>query len=113
VSEEKNWYLSELHFEFSAKIDSVVNANHILFHVVHGHLDKQREHQLSEKLRYWGRLILFRYDDDKIEMMVGMSNYQPGDSLYLSSDRNIVRIYDQKGGMKEYPLTGLLRGRPF
>ena len=113
VKAEKAWFLSELNYEFSAEIDTLVDPSHILFHVTQGQLDTKREQKLGENLRYWGELILFRYPGDKVEMLIGGARYQRGDSLYLNTDQNIVRIYRGKGLIKEFPLTGLLRGRPF
>ncbi|MEO8472288.1 MAG: hypothetical protein ABI477_08840 [Chryseolinea sp.] len=46
VKTEKDWFLSELNDEFSDEIDTVNRANHILFHVIHGHLDKSQDEEL-------------------------------------------------------------------
>lgn len=113
IKTEKAWFLGELNYEFSGEIDTLINPNHILFHVTHGHLDTQREQKLSKMLRYWGQLKLFCYEGDRVEMLVGGAPYHRGDSLYLNTDENVVRIYRAKGLIKEFPITGLLRGRPF
>ncbi len=113
VKTEKAWFLSELNYEFSGEVDTVNRANHILFHITHGHLDTNRENELREQLKYWGQLVLFLYKDDKIEMLNGSAKYQPGDSLYLNSDLNVVRIFRKGQLIKESELVGSLRGRPF
>lgn len=113
VKAEKAWFLSELNYDFSGVIDTVNRPNHILFHVTHGHLDTNREMALGQKLKYWGQLVLFLYEGDKVELLNGNAKYQSGDSLYLNSDSNVVRIYRKGHLIKESELMSSLRGRPF
>ena len=113
VKEEKLWYLNNLKYDFIGKVDTVHRPNHILFHVIAGKFDKNREDELAGKLKYWGQLVLLIPRGESFELLNGLAKYQSGDSLYLNSDQNIVRIYRGKELLSESDLVRALRGRPF
>ena len=115
VREERQWYIHELAFEFSAAVDSVVPPGKVLFHVTAGNLDRSKEKRIGENLRHNGMLDLFLYwPHDQTELMIkGAEQLHPGDSIYLNSVKNIVRIYRNKELLIESDLLNSLRGRPF
>ncbi|HPM31452.1 MAG TPA: hypothetical protein PLJ60_14040 [Chryseolinea sp.] len=114
VKEERQWYIDQLHFEFSATIDSV-RSRHILFHLNRTDIDWNTEQKLNEVLQFNGRLDLFLYRPNyKIELMIPDANrYMKGDSLYFNSDKNVIALYRDHHILAEYSVVSSLKGRPF
>lgn len=115
VKSERQWYIEQLDFEFSGVIDTVNRPGHILFHVTNGNIDREKEDIVNEKLKRNGFLDLFLYkSNDQIELMIdGAHKYMNGDSIYLNSSKNLVKIYRNKKLLSEYELLRSIRGRPF
>jgi len=113
VEDEKLWYINNLKYDFSGKVEMVHRPNHILFQVTSGKFDKDREDDLADRIKFWGRLELLIARGESFELMNGLAKYQKGDSLYINSDENVVRIYRGKELLSESDLVRALRGRPF
>jgi len=114
VNNEHRWYLSQLNFEFSGEIDTVKNR-HIAFHVTHGPLNPEREALVNTWLTYNGFAYLFAYrDNNRIELMIDSAfRYQRGDSVYLNTTINQIRIYRNHKILAERSLLKSIRAKPF
>ncbi len=115
VRSEKEWYLSELGFDFSGVVDSAEKKGQALFHVRHGKLDTERENVLKKELRFNGMLDLFIYRaDGKSDMMLpDEAGVRKGDSVYVNSQLKIARFFRNDTMIYERSLLKSLRGRPF
>lgn len=115
VTQERRWYVEQLRFDFSGRIDSVHDRGNILFHVTHGNLDREKESRINEQLKYNGVLDLLLYrPNNKILLMIDSAyHFRKGDSIYLSSAKNLVRIYRNNTLISEKELLKSMRGRPF
>lgn len=114
VRNERQWYIEQLNFEFSAVIDSV-RRRHILLHLKEEDIDWHQESRVKKKLKYNGVLDLFLYRaNHRIELKIDSANlYLKGDSIYLNSNKNLIRIYRANKLISEYELSESLKGRPF
>lgn len=114
VRYERQWYISQLNFEFSTTIDTV-RSRHILFHLKEGDIDWKRESCIKNKLKLNGGLDLFLYrSNNKIELRIDNFNqYMKGDIVYLNSNKNMVRIYRENKLLSQYELAKSIKGRPF
>lgn len=115
VESERHWYIEQLDFEISGEIDTIRSPKNILFHVTNGNLDIQKEENLRSKLNHSRALLLLRhhpngYVDLRVE---NAQMYKAGDSIYLNTNKNIVRIYRDNRLIFEKRLLKSLRGRPF
>ena len=115
VKSEKEWYLSQLKFDFSAVLDSAEEKGQALFHVTHGHIELDKEARLKDQLRFNGLLDLFLYrQDGKIDLMVSDEvQLEKGDSIYINTDIKIARFFRGGEMIYEQSLLKSLRGRPF
>lgn len=115
VASEKQWYIEQLNFKFSGVIDSVNRHGHILFSVTHGSLDRQQESRLNSQLKRNGMLNLFLYKpDEMVELMIPNAHrFIAGDSIYVNSSLNMVKVYRGDSLLLQHPLVPLLSGRPF
>jgi hypothetical protein len=115
VTQERRWYIEQLRFDFSGVVDTARDAGNILFHVTHGNLDREKESRLNEQLEFNGvlALLLYRPNNKFVLMIDSAYKFRKGDSIYLSSDKNIVRIYRRKTLISEKELLKSIRGRPF
>lgn len=115
VASEKQWYVEQLNFKFSGVIDTVNRPGHILFSITHGSLDRLQEGRLNSSLKRNGVLDLFLYKpDEMVELMIPHANrFIAGDSIYVNSSLNIVKVYRGDSLLLQHPLVPLLRGRPF
>ena len=115
VKSEKEWYLSQLQFDFSGLVDSAEKKGQVLFHVTQGRIDVNKEAQLKDELRFNGLLDLFLYrQDGKVDLMISKDiPLKTGDSVYVNTDLKIARFF--RGGkiIYEQSLLKSLRGRPF
>lgn len=115
MKDEKDWYIKQLDFEFSALLDSAERPGQVLFDVANGKLNREKEKQIASKLKYSGVLELLLYrPDGKLDLLItNPHDFRQGDSLYLNSNRNLVSIYRKGKLLSEHSLVKSLRGRPF
>lgn len=115
VRDEKVWYINELDFEFSGILDSADRPGQILFHVTSGQINRSKESELKKKLKFNGILELLLYRaDGKLDLFIqDPHQFNPGDSLYLNSERGLVQFYRNGEMISEHALVRSLRGRPF
>lgn len=114
VRSEREWYIKELGFQFSARVDTT-RESHIRLHQINGNFDFGKEQRVQEKLRYNGLLALFLYKNGhQIELMIdSASNYRNGDSVFVDCKNNLVRIYRHNQLLSENALLRSIKGRPF
>ena len=115
VKSEKEWYLSQLKFDFSGSLDSAEKRGQALFHITKGRIDINRESQLKEELRFNGLLDLFLYrQDGKLDLMISdQVPLKKGDSVYINTDLKTARFFRAGEMIYEQSLLKSLRGRPF
>ncbi len=115
VKSEKEWYLSQLKFDFFGMLDSAEKRGQALFHVTKGRIDINRESQLKEELRFNGLLDLFLYrQDGKLDLMISdQIPLKKGDSVYINTDLKTARFFRAGEMIYEQSLLKSLRGRPF
>jgi len=115
VRNEREWYVKELGFEFSGKVDTVIWPSNLLIGNIKGEIDFGKEERLREDLQYNGMLDLFLYHPNEIvELNIDSAwTYRKGDSVYINCRENVVRTYrgDKLLGQKQ--LIRSIRGRPF
>ena len=112
LKKEKMWYVSELHYNFSARIDSVIRPGRALITTIHGTVDAQREWQLKPKLSAHGVLHLMIVNQKWIDMLVPPHALK-NDSLQINSDENRLSVYRDGKLLITRPLSESLRQRPF
>lgn len=115
VKSEKQWYLSQLHFEFSAKLDSAEKGGQALLRITQGHIDRQRETELKSDLKYNGWVDLFIYrPDGTLDLMITENiRLAQGDSVYVNTDSGVARFFRNGELIADHSLFKSLRGRPF
>lgn len=115
VREEKARYIKNLDFEFSGRLDSAERPGQVLFQVINGKLDRDKERELGAKLEHNGVIepLLYR-PDGKLDLMIpDPHHFRQGDSLYLNSSKNLVAFYRNGKLLSGHSLVKSLRGRPF
>jgi hypothetical protein len=115
VKSEKDWYLSQLEFDFSGIVDNPEKKGQALFYVTHGRIDLNKESQLKKQLRFNGLLDLFLYrQDGKIDLMIPKNiALEKGDSVYINTNLKIARFFRRGELISEHSLSKSLRCRPF
>jgi hypothetical protein len=113
VQAERRSYIRELNFDFSGVVDTVNRPGHILFHATEP-MDRGREKSLNAELHFNGILDLFLYKDNQLELMIdGAGQCQRGDSVYVNSEENVVKVFRGKKLVVRRDLINSIRGRPF
>ena len=117
--DEKQWYIDQLHFEFSGEIDSLTiyrkNLGLILFHLTRGTIDQSYENKLNRRLHHNGsiRFLVFN-ENNKIEMISKTPTlYLRGDSVCINTNENQIIIYRKGKEISRDKILNSLRGRPF
>ena len=112
LKKEKEWYISELHYNFSARIDSVIRPGRALIIIKNGNFDPDREWQLKRKLSAHGVLHLMIVNQNWIDMLVPPRALQ-NDSIQINSDEDRLSLYRDGQLLTTRPLSQSLRQRPF
>jgi hypothetical protein len=112
LKEEKAWYISQLHYECSATIDSVIRPGRALLSVTNGVMDADREWKLKEKLNAYGMLHLAIRRDSLYDLRVP-NEAMANDSVYISSDHDQLLVYRNGELLITRPLSAFLRAKPF
>jgi hypothetical protein len=115
VKSEKDWYLSQLEFDFSGIVDNPEKKGQALFYVTHGRIDLNKESRLKKQLRFNGLLDLFLYrQDGKIDLMIPKNiALEKGDSVYINTNLRVARFFRRGEPIFDHALSKSLRGRPF
>jgi len=124
VKKERQWYIGQLHFDFSGEIDSSIflrkGLGLISFHVTRGNVDRSLEsyeNKLNDQLESNGnlRFLVFK-SKEKIEIEFPMNRptqYLPGDSICVNTNENHIVIYRNGKEISKVEAIESLRGRPF
>jgi hypothetical protein len=112
LKEEKAWYIANLNYTCSARVDSIIRPGRALLHVTTGTMDPQREWQLKSKIRAHGILHLVISRDSLFDLRVPRATLK-GDSLTINSETDQLLIYRNKKLVLSSTLTQSLRQRPF
>jgi len=116
---ERQWYIDQLGFEFSGKVDTVIMKTKyhglIVFHVTEGNVNKAREDRLNEQLVHNSniRFLVFK-SRDQIQFTSKIAyQYLPGDSVYINTKQNQIVMYRMGKRISGYPVTESLNERFF
>jgi hypothetical protein len=112
IRNETNWYVSELHYKFSAKVDSVIRPGRALIYITNGEVDTQRERRLQRDLKYNGMLWLLIPSGDRYDFLIP-GKCLKSDSLYINSSKDQLKVFRNKELIISRPLSVSLRRKPF
>lgn len=110
--DEELWYMSELDFDFSARVDSLPERGRAYLTITGGSFDPTRERTLGKKLKVHGKLRIMQRRKPYWDMWVPTSA-AVGDSLYINSDKDTLHVYRGDSLIIARPLSYFLRQRPF
>jgi hypothetical protein len=116
IDSERQSYFDQLDLEFSGLIDSVVveDKNHglLFFHITAGYADVVKEAKLNSQLDFDKKfLFLVELANNKFE--IAIHNPMPctrGDSLYISTDKNLISVFRHGNQITSEPAILALRG---
>jgi hypothetical protein len=109
---ERAWYMAQLHYDFSARIDSVEKPRRAFIHITNGKFDRQRERELQFELKHHGRLGVVVSEGGQLELLVPYKA-EANDSVYVNSDQDILSLYHHGQLVVSRPLSHSLRASPF
>jgi hypothetical protein len=112
LNDEKVWYISQLHYDCSARVDSTLFHSRALLTLTSGSLDADREWKLKEKLHAHGMLHLIIQRGTQYDLRVP-GEAQVNDSICIHSDRDLLALYRNGALVLTRPLSESLRQRPF
>lgn len=120
---EREWYTSHLHYDFSARVDSVVmlrgdvGLGKIICSLTKGKPSLTVEDSLGRHLTHHKSLrLLLPPSGNNLEfILMGAEHITPGDSIIVHSGNDIIRFF-RNGSMfyqNELSTTLEARGNPF
>ncbi len=122
MEEERDWFVKAVRYEFSAEIDSIKMLNEttgrLYCKVTAGAPKSHREDSLKPLFKEHDMLyLIFKQSGDSIVFLVP-ENAKPlakGDSVHVSSEKNIIEFFRDEKLVTSAPLTNTLTGfgRPF
>lgn len=112
VKDERAWYISQLHYDFSARVDSVIRPGRVLVHVTRGKADPDQEWALKDQLHFNGMLHLLISRDGQFDILTPVECLV-NDSLYINSDHDRLLVFRNHELIINRPLSSSLRGKPF
>jgi hypothetical protein len=117
---ERPEYVKDLHFHFSATVDSLRVFSRtnglVYFHTTGGDLNRSTEHRINQHLKYNRELqfIFNPFGKDKLGFHArDLNNYNTGDSLVINSDEDKIYIYRKEKLVAQSLISKALSGRPF
>lgn len=121
MTDEREWFVKELRYEFSAQVDSIHMLNEetgkLWCRVTSGNPQSQREDSLKLSFKEHDMLyLIFKQSGDSIVFLIPNGGLvKTGDSVRVSSKENSIQFFrDRKqvaSGELSTTLTGF--GRPF
>lgn len=109
---ERDWYASELHYDFSARIDSMLYSGVALIDVTRGEVDHHREYELRSQLKANGDLWVMVPQNGKYNFRVPYAA-KKGDSVSVNSDQDILSLYRDDELIVSRPFKVSIRNSPF
>ena len=121
MSEEREWFVRALRYEFSAQVDSVrmlnKNTGRLWCRITSGNPQNHREDSLKLLFKEHDMLyLIFQRSADSIIFLIPNGNLVArGDSVRVSSEENTIRFFRNKKPVATDQLTATLTGfgRPF
>jgi len=120
AKDEKQWYIDNLHFDFSGSVDSVQsfpgNRGRLFFHITNGDMKRTTEYGLNKQLEFNGELQLIRRTADRkltIFIRNDIDKFQKGDSITINTDEGKIKNFRNQELISEKELISSLSGRPF
>jgi hypothetical protein len=121
LSEEREWFASALRYEFSAQVDSVRMCNNetgrLWCRITSGDPQVDREDSLKQSFKEHDMLyLIFHRSGDSIIFIVPNGNLvAKGDSVRVSSRKNIIQFFREGEPVATDQLSNTLTGfsRPF
>jgi hypothetical protein len=121
MGNEREWFVRELGYEFSARVDSVWMLNDhtgkLWCRVTAGNPQVHREDSLKPSFKAHDMLyLIFQHSGDSIVFLVPKGNLvAKGDSVSVSSEKNSIQFFRDKKEVAADELTETLTGfgRPF
>jgi hypothetical protein len=121
MSDEREWFVKGVRYEFSAQVDSVwmlnQNTGKLWCSVTSGDPQSHREDSLKLLFKQHDMLyLIFRHSGDSIVFLVPNGNLvAKGDSVRVSSEKNTIQFFRDGKQVATDQLTKTLTGfgRPF
>ncbi len=121
MSEEREWFVKGLRYEFSAQVDSVrmlnENTGRLWCRVTSGNPQSHREDSLKRLFKEHDMLyLIFRQSGDSIIFLIPNGKLiMKGDSVQVSSEKNTIQFFRDGKQVVTNQFTNTLTGfsRPF
>jgi hypothetical protein len=121
MSEEREWFVKGLRYEFSAQVDSVrmlnENTGRLLCRLTSGNPQIHREDSLKPLFKEHDMLyLIFQQSGDSITFLVPNGKLvEKGDSVRISSKKNTIQFFRDGKEVATDKLSNTLTGfgRPF
>lgn len=121
VEEEREWFVKNVRYEFSAQVDSVELINEhvgrLLCRIVSGHAQTSREDSLKRHFKEHDMLyLIFHHSGDSILFIARDAHLvNKNDSIRVSSENNSIQIFRDGKQIATDKLSNILTGygRPF
>ncbi len=119
---EREWFVKNVRYEFSARVDSVKmlneNTGRLYCRVTSGMPQSHREDSLKQYFKEHDMLyLIFHQSRDSIVFLIpeNAQQIEKGDSVHVSSSGNDIRFFRQGKQINNTTLTQTLTGygRPF
>ena len=99
--DERQSYIRSLHYNFSAKVDSLVvvssknRRGFLVCELTEGKLTSLLEDSLNQHLKYheWIRFLFFNSHGQAQIFLEDIFNYNVGDSVFVNSNTDIFNVY--------------------
>lgn len=120
-SEEREWFVKALRYEFSAEVDSIRmlndNTGRLWCRLTSGDPQVDREDSLKRLFQEHDMLyLIFKRKADTITFLIPNANLvSEGDSVAVSSEKNTIQFFRGAKQVANDPLSNTLTGfgRPF
>jgi hypothetical protein len=121
MTDEREWFVKALRYEFSARVDSIrmlnENTGRLWCRVTAGNPQSHREDSLKPMFKEHDMLyLIFKQKGDSILFLVPNANdLSKGDSVRVSSENNTIQFFRDGKPLAKDQLTTTLTGfgRPF
>jgi hypothetical protein len=121
MTEEREWFVKEVRYEFSAQVDSILmhneNAGRLWCRVTEGNPQSHREDSLKRSFKKHDMLyLIFHHSGDSIIFVIPNGKLvAKGDSVRVSSERDSIQFFRYGKEVASNKLSNTLTGfsRPF
>lgn len=110
--EEKKWYIKQLDYDFSARVDSILYKGVAVIQITGGKFNPRKEKQLRRQLKEHERMFIVASGDGHQKMRVPFAALK-GDSVYVNSSDDVLSLYRGDSLLISRPLNVSLRFSDF